>query len=258
MHPLLNIAITAARQAGDIILRFSEQTHRLQVHKKQDNDFVSEIDIKAEQEIIRTILKAYPKHSILAEESGKIDNDPEYQWIIDPLDGTKNYLQSYPFYCVSIAVMHKNSIEHAVIYDPLRHETFAASRGAGARMNNHRIRVSNKTKLADSVLSLQLPVRKAEYIEEHINWYKHAATEWSGIRCSGSAALDLAYVAAGKLDCAVLKYLQIWDIAAGSLIVQEAGGFVSDTDGSKNFIKSGNIIAGSPKIFKKIQEAINA
>lgn len=258
MQPLLNIAIAAARQAGDIILRFSEHTHRLKVHQKKENDFYSEVDIKAEQEIINTILKAYPKHSIISEEHGKIENDPEYTWIIDPLDGTKNYLQGFPFYCVSIAVLYKDKIEHAVVYDPIRHECFAASRGNGARMNNQRIRVSTKTKLAESMLSLQLPVRKAEYINEHTHWYTEAAKECGGIRCTGSAALDLAYVAAGRIDCCILKYLQIWDIAAGSLIIQEAGGFIADTDGSNNYLKSGNIIAATPKIFKKLQEKINA
>lgn len=257
MHPLLNIAISAARQAGNIILRFSEQTYRLKIHEKKPNDYCSEVDLKAEQEIINTILKAYPKHSIISEEYGQIDNEPEYQWIIDPLDGTRNYLHGFPYYCVSIAILHKNQIEHAVIYDPLRHECFSASKGRGARLNNNRIRISNKTKLSDCVISIQLPVRKNEYIQEHINWYQNAASELGGIRSTGAAALDLAYVAAGKIDGCVLKYLQPWDIAAGSLIVEEAGGFVSDTDGSKNFMKSGHIMAAPPKIFKKLQEIIN-
>ncbi len=256
MHPLLNIAISAARQAGSLILRFSEQIYRLKIHEKRENDFCSEVDLKAEQEIINTILRAYPKHSILSEERGKLTNDSEYQWIIDPLDGTSNYLHGFPHYSISIAVLHKNQVEHAVIYDPLRHECFSASRGSGARLNDHRIRVSNKTKLNNSLLSVQLPVRKPEYIQEYTNWYQNAALEIGGVRSTGSAALDLAYVAAGKLDGCILKYIQIWDLAAGSLIVEEAGGFVSDTDGSKNYLKSGNIIAASPKIFKKLQQTI--
>ena len=258
MQPLLNIAINAARLAGNIILRFSEQTHRLKIHQKKDNDFYSEVDIKAEQEIINTILKAYPKHNIISEEHGKIENESGYTWIVDPLDGTKNYLQGFPFYCVSIAVLYKNKIEHSVIYDPLRHECFAASRGNGAKMNSQRIRVSKKTKLTEAMLSLQLPVRKPEYISEHTNWYSQTAKECGGIRCTGSAALDLAYVAAGRIDGCILKYLQAWDIAAGSLIVQETGGLVADTDGSDNFLKSGNIIAATPKIFTKLQKTINA
>lgn len=258
MQPLLNIAINAARLAGNIVLRFSEQTHRLKIQQKKDNDFYSEVDIKAEQEIINTILKAYPQHSIISEEHGNIENKPEYTWIIDPLDGTRNYLQGFPFYCVSIAVLYKNIVEHAVIYDPLRHECFAASRGNGARMNSQRIRVSKKIRLAEAMLSLQLPVRNSQYISEHTNWYNQAAKECSGIRCTGSAGLDLAYVAAGRIDVCILKYLQIWDIAAGSLLVQEAGGFIADTDGSDNFLKSGNIIAATPKIFTKLQKTISA
>lgn len=257
MHPLLNIAISAARQAGSIVLRFSEQVYRVKIHEKSANDYCSEVDLKAEQEIINTILKAYPNHSILSEERGQINNEPEYQWIIDPLDGTRNYLHGFPYYCVSIAVLHKNQIEHAVIYDPIRHECFSASKGSGARLNNNRIRMSNKTKLSDCVVSIQLPVRKNEFIQEHVNWYQNAALEIGGIRSTGSAALDLAFVASGRLDACVLKYLQSWDLAAGSLIVEEAGGFISDIYGGKNYLKNGSIVAASPKIFKKLQETIN-
>lgn len=256
MHPLLNIAITAARQGGSVILRFSEQIYRLKIHEKKPNDFCSEVDIKSEQEIINTILKSYPKHNILSEERGQINNNSEYQWIIDPLDGTRNYLHGFPYYCVSIAVLHKNQVEHAVIYDPIRHECFSASRGRGAFLNNQRLRISNKTKLTDCVVSIQLPVQKNELIQEHINWYQKVALELGGVRSTGSAALDLACIAAGRLDGCILKYLQSWDIAAGSLIIEEAGGFVSDIDKTKNYLKSGNIIAAAPKIFKKLEETI--
>ncbi len=256
MHPLLNIAISAARQAGSIILRYSEQIYRLKIHEKSANDFCSEVDLKSEQEIINTILKAYPKHSILSEEYGSIDNEPDYQWIIDPLDGTGNYLHGFPYYCVSIAILHKNQVEHAVIYDPLRHECFSASRGRGALLNNNRIRISPKTKLSDCVISIQLPVRKSEFVQEHINWYQNAALEFGGIRSTGSAALDLAYVAAGRLDGCILKYLKSWDLAAGSLIIEEAGGFISDINDGKNYLNNGSIMAAAPKVFKKLQETI--
>lgn len=221
MEPLLNIAISAARQAGDIIIRYMDQVSHLKITAKHSNDYFSEVDIKAEQTIIQTIHKAYPAHGILAEESGFYEGDGETVWIIDPLDGTSNYLHGFPFFAVSIAVKIKGRIEHGVIYDPLRHECFAASRGRGARLNDKKIRVSKQTQLNDAVLGSGVPVRDSALAQKYWSVFQALYGRCAGIRRTGSAALDLAYVASGRLD-GLLKFgLSAWDIAAGALLVQK-------------------------------------
>lgn len=256
MQPLLNIAINAARQAGDIILRHSEQVHRIKIMPKGEGDFYSEIDVKAEQAIISAIHKAYPDHGIIAEESGSYQEDAETVWIIDPLDGTKNYLHGFPFYAVSIAVRIKNRIEHAVVYDPLRHECFSASRGRGARFNDHRMRVSKATQLSLAMLGSGFPVRHKALAERYLRTYQCFVGQCAGVRGTGSAALDLAYVATGRLDAFWAFSMQPWDIAAGALLVQEAGGLICDPQGGEQYLKQGDIIAGTPKIFKAVLQTV--
>lgn len=250
MQPLLNIAITAARLAGDIILRHIEQIDRLKITAKSDDEFFSEVDIKAEQAIINSIHKAYPDHGIIAEESGVYRDDAESVWIIDPLDGTTNYLHGFPFFSVSIAHRVKNRIEHAVIYDPLRHECFSASRGRGAQLNERRIRVSKKTQLSAALLGTGFPFRNPSMAKRYLPTFEALIGKCAGVRRTGSAALDLAYVASGRLDGFWELGLRPWDIAAGSLIVREAGGIISGLQGDEDYMKKGDVVAGNPKIFK--------
>lgn len=257
MEPLLNIAVNAARQAGEIIVRHIEQVDHLKITAKSSNDYFSEVDIKAEQIIINTIQKAYPNHSILAEESGSQDNDEEYVWIIDPLDGTSNYLHGFPFFAVSIALKIKNRIEHGVIYDPIRHECFAASRGRGARLNDRRIRVSKQTQLSSSLISTGFSGRDSILNQKYFPSFESLIGKCAGLRRTGSAALDLAYVACGRLDGFWEFGLKPWDIAAGTLLIREAGGLVSDMQGDDHFLKEGNVVAGPPKVFKALLQTIS-
>lgn len=256
MEPLLNIAINAARLAGDVIIRHMEQIDRLQISTKSQNDFFSEVDIKAEQTIIKTITKAYPDHGIIAEESGMQREDNEVVWLIDPLDGTNNYLHGFPFYCVSIAVRVKNRTEHAVVYDPLRHECFSATRGRGARLNDRRIRVSKQTQLMNALLATGFPIHNAVKSQQFIQAFESLFGKCAGIRRTGSAALDLAYVASGRLDGFWEFGLKPWDVAAGSLLIQEAGGLVSDPQGGEDFVRQGDVIAGTPKVFKSLIQTL--
>lgn len=257
MEPLLNIAVSAARQAGEIIVRYMEQIDRLKITEKSKHDFFSEVDIKAEQSIISAIQKAYPEHGILAEESGLMEGNGETVWIIDPLDGTSNYLHSFPFFCVSIAIQVKGRLEHGVIYDPLRHECFAASRGRGARINDRRIRVSKQTALAGSLLGTGVPFRDLSLAKRYFPTFEAMMGKCAGVRRTGSAALDLAYVASGRLDGFWEFGLRPWDIAAGALIIREAGGMVSDIQGGEDFLKSGDVVAGTPKVFKSLLQVIS-
>ena len=252
MQPLMNIAISAARHAGDLILRQSENLDRLKVTAKGKNDYVSEVDIKAEELIIHTIHKAYPEHGFIAEESGVYREDADHVWIIDPLDGTNNYLHGFPFYAVSIALRIKNRIEHAVIYDPLRHECFSASRGRGARLNDRRLRVSKKTQLSDALLSTSHLSNSSQLSERYLRSHEHVVGECLSLRRTGSVALNLAYVASGRLDGFWAYGLPLWDMAAGSLLIQEAGGLVGDPLGGENFLRSGDLVSGAPKIFKAL------
>lgn len=257
MEPLLNIAITAARQAGDIILRHANQLDRIKVSEKGKHDYFSEVDIKAEQAIIQSIKKVYPDHGFIAEESGIQDANAECVWIIDPLDGTSNYLHGFPCYAVSIAMLFKGKLEYGVIYDPLTHECFHAARGRGARLNDRRIRVSKRNQLEGAMLgsgpSIQNPMRAKDYGFSVDSLTKTCPS----IRRIGSAALELAYVACGRLDGFFEFGLKPWDIAAGCLIVKEAGGLVSHPDGGQDFVKSGSVVASTPKIFGALRGSLS-
>ncbi|MFV2060521.1 MAG: inositol-1-monophosphatase [Gammaproteobacteria bacterium] len=255
MHPLLNIAIRAARNAGEIITRSVDRIDKLTIEKKAANDFVSEVDRKAEAEIIEVIHKAYPEHGIIAEESG-IQKGNDFTWIIDPLDGTTNFLHGFPQFAVSIAVQNKDRLEHAVVYDPMRDELFTASRGDGAQLNNKRIRVSPQVKLNGALLGTGFPYSDMKYLEPYMGMLKSFIPATAGIRRAGSAALDLAYVAAGRIDGFWELDLNIWDIAAGALLIQEAGGLVGDLTGDNNYLKSGHIVCANPKLFKALLQEI--
>lgn len=257
MQPLLNIAINAARQAGDIIIRNFDQLDRIKVTAKSGDDFFTEVDIKAEQAIIHTILKAYPDHGIIAEESGIQNQDAETVWIIDPIDGTNNYLHSFPFFSVSIGIRIKNRMEFGVVYDPFRHECFSAMRGSGARLNDRRIRVSKQTQLNAALLSSGFPFRNANAAKRYMPTFETMIGKCAGLRRLGSAALELAYVACGRLDGCWLLGLSPWDIAAGVLLIQEAGGLIADLHGGEDYLKKGDIVAGNPKVFKALLQTLH-
>lgn len=259
MHPILNIAIQAARRAGNIILRYSNQLDRLDVESKGRNDFVTVVDRQAESEIIAAIQRAFPDHSILAEETGLTQNDASpYKWIIDPLDGTTNFLHGYPQFAVSIGVLNNNRLDQAVIFDPLRDELFTASRGEGAKLNDRRIRVSKTTKFENALVGTGFPFRSYEHLEIWIDCFRELLPKTCGVRRAGSAALDLAHVASGRLDGFWEMGLSPWDISAGCLLIQEAGGLVSDFAGKQDFLASGNIVAGNPKIFEEVYKTITS
>jgi myo-inositol-1(or 4)-monophosphatase len=257
MQPLLNIAIRAARSAGDFIVRKMNKLPDLQIETKSKNDFVTEVDRQAEERAIETLLKAYPNHSILAEESGEIKGTEDYRWIIDPLDGTTNFLHGFPHFAVSIACQLNGRLEHGVIYDPLKQELFTASRGDGATLNNRRIRVTNIKTTQGALLGTGFPFKNHKELDTFLKLFNEFFRSASDIRRAGSAALDLAYVAAGRLDGYWENGLQSWDIAAGALIVREAGGIVGDYKGDDNYLDNGQVIAGNPRIFgdmlRKIQ-----
>ena len=257
MHPLLNIAVRAARSAGDFISRYSERVDSLQITEKSRNDFVTEVDKGAEKTIIDTIRKAYPNHSILAEESGQHSGN-EYEWIIDPLDGTTNFLYGFPHYAVSIAVRHKGRISQGVVYNPISQELFTASRGEGAQLDGRRLRVTSRKGLEGALLGTGIPYRddQMHLMDDYLGMLKALIPGSAGIRRPGSAALDLAYVAAGRLDGFWEMDLNIWDIAAGVLLVEEAGGLVGDFKGGMDYLENGNIVAANPKVFKAMLQTI--
>ncbi|VAW87230.1 Inositol-1-monophosphatase [hydrothermal vent metagenome] len=255
MHPMLNTAITAARQAGNIIARSADRIETLTIKNKGQNDFVSEIDQQAEQAIIKVIRKAYPSHGFLAEESGNSAGD-DYVWIIDPLDGTTNFLHGFPQFAVSIALKYKNRLEQAVIYDPIRQELFTASRGVNAQLNGRRIRVTKAKSLANTLIGTGFPYSNMEHLSEYMDILKSIIPETVGVRRAGAASLDLAYVAAGRLDGFWEYGLKPWDLAAGTLLIQEAGGIVSDFDGGTDFFESGNVVAGNAKVLKSLLQTI--
>ncbi len=257
MHPMLNIAVKAARRAGNIIVRASDNLDALTVRHKSLNDLVSEVDRAAEDAIIDVLKTAYPDHAILAEESGAA-GDSEYCWIIDPLDGTTNFLHGFPVYAVSIAMTHKGVLTHAVVYDPMRNDLFTASRGGGAFLNDRRIRVSKRDKLIDCLIATGFPFRMFEHTDAYMGMMKDFMRKTAGIRRPGAAALDLANVAAGRMDGFWEIGLSPWDMAAGALLVQEAGGLVGNLQGNDGYLESGNIVAASPRIFPQMLEVIGA
>jgi len=258
MQPMLNIAVRAARSAGDHIVRKINKLPDLKVEKKGRNDFVSEVDRQAEEKIIETLLTSFPNHGILAEESGEIEGSEDYRWIIDPLDGTTNYLHGFPHFAVSIACQHNGRLEHGVIYDPINQELFTASRGDGATLNNKRIRVTRIASTQGALLGTGFPFKNHSQLNEFLQIFSEFFSTASDIRRTGSAALDLAYVAAGRLDGFWESGLEIWDIAAGALIVREAGGITTDYEGNEDYLKLGQVISGNPKIIgemlRKIQQ----
>ncbi|NBR29640.1 MAG: inositol monophosphatase [Betaproteobacteria bacterium] len=255
MHPMLNTAVKAARRAGSIINRAAQNIDILTVTQKAANDYVSEVDREAERAIIRVIQETYPSHSILAEESGASGNS-EYVWIIDPLDGTTNFLHGFPHYAVSIALSHKGVLSQAVIYDPVRNELFTASRGRGAFLNDHRMRVGKRTKLPGCLLGTGFPFKEFSVIDTYLAMFKDLAQKTSGIRRAGAATLDLAYVAAGRLDGFWEFGLAPWDMAAGCLLITEAGGLVGDFSGNNTYLESGNIIGANPKLFSQLIQSL--
>jgi len=258
MHPVLNIAIKAARRAGSVINRASFDIDKLTIERKAHNDFVSEVDRAAEQAIIQVLKEAYPQHSILAEESGLQDNNSEYQWIIDPLDGTTNFLHGFPQYCVSIALSVKGVVQHGVIFDPVRNDLFTASKGAGAFLNDRRIRVSKTLHLKDALLGTGFPYKEFSNFDRYIATFEELTQKSSGVRRSGAAALDLAYVAAGRFDGFWEMGLSPWDVAAGGLLVQEAGGLIADFKGEGDWLNSGTVVCGTPKVFAQVLSVIQA
>ena len=256
MHGILNIAVRAAREAAVIMIRNLNRIERLEVLQKRHNEFVSQVDRLAEEAIIGVIKEYYPEHSILAEESGK-SGDHEYEWIIDPLDGTTNYLHGFPVFSVSIAVMLKGQLEHGVVYDPLRQELFTASRGQGAQLDDRRIRVSKRTQMRQSLIATGFPYRgNDQLIDDYLGMLKEVIKQSTGVRRPGSAALDLCYVAAGRVDGFWEMDLKKWDIAAGALILKEAGGRISDYRGTDNYLNSGHVVAGNPKIYLALSELL--
>lgn len=255
MHALLNIAVRAARRAGEVIVRGLTRTEGLEVTSKSHNDFVSEIDRAAEREIIATVRRAYPHHAFLAEESGATGSD-DTVWIVDPLDGTTNFLHGFPVFAVSIACRQKGRLEHAVVYDPMRQELFTATRGAGAHLDNKRIRVSRQRTLDSALVATGFPYRaNLAYIDAYLAMLRVVMQGTAGIRRPGAAALDLAYVAAGRVDAFWEIGLNAWDTAAGTLLIQEAGGRIGTLVGGE-YRQGGNIVAGTPKVYTALLAAL--
>ena len=253
MHPMLNIAIKAARKAGNIINRATRDLDLIKVETKRRNDFVTEVDRAAESAIIDELRRAYPDHAILAEESGESKAARmEYCWIIDPLDGTTNFIHGVPQYCVSIGLRHKDVITQGVVYDPVKNELFTATRGAGAYLNDKRIRASKCDKLADGLIGTGFPFRAGQDLDRYMAMFKAVTLATVGVRRPGAAALDLAYVAAGRYDGFWEMGLAPWDIAAGSLLVQEAGGLIGDMQGENRYLDTGEVVAGNSKVFAQL------
>lgn len=252
MHPMLNIAVRAARVAGNIIARGFENRDELDTQLKGDNDFVTKIDKEAEQAIISKIKQSYPDHAFYGEEFGKQGDDETFTWVIDPLDGTTNFIKGIPHFCVSIALLHKGRLDQAVVFDPIRGELFTASKGAGAQLNGYRIRASKARDLNQTVLATAFPFKQKDLMPEFNAQFTKIFAEAGDIRRSGSAALDMAYVAAGRYDGYWEKGIQPWDIAAGELLVREAGGLVTDCKGNNDPLYSGEIVAGSPRVVQQL------
>lgn len=257
MHPMLNIAVRAARNAGNVIAKAYEQLEKVEVQQKGSNDFVTNVDKEAELAIINTIRKSYPEHSIVAEESGELaGSDNDYQWIIDPLDGTTNFVRGVPHFAVSIALRVKGKTEQAVVYDPINNELFSATRGAGAQLNGYRIRSTQPKELKGTLLATGFPFKQKHHSEAYFNIFADLFTDVADMRRAGSAALDLAYVAAGRFDGFWELGLKPWDFAAGELIAKEAGAIVTDFAGNHDYLKSGNLVVGGPKVVKQLLSKI--
>lgn len=256
MHPTLTTAVKAARRAGQIITRASQDVDLLKVSSKRQNDFVTEVDRAAEDAIVGILREAYPDHAILAEESGESGPESEYRWIIDPLDGTTNFIHGMPQYAVSIALEHRGQMQSAVVFDPVRNEMFTASRGRGAFLNDRRIRVSRRAKLGEALLGTGFPYRVWDHVDAYLGMFKSLMEKTSGLRRPGAAALDLAYVACGRFDGFFEIGLSPWDIAGGSLLVSEAGGLVGNLQGEAGYMESGNLVAATPRIYPAILQAI--
>jgi myo-inositol-1(or 4)-monophosphatase len=255
MHPMLNIAVKAARRAGTIINRATQNLDLLTVQRKGEHDYVSEVDKMAEQAIVETLLEAYPDHAILAEEGGA-QGDSEYVWIIDPLDGTTNFLHGFPQFAVSIGLQHKGVLSQAVIFDPTRNELYTATRGSGAFLNDRRLRVSKQIRLEDALIGTGFPYSDFSFMEAYMKMFMELMPKTAGLRRPGAASLDLAYVAAGRYDGFWEAGLKRWDMAAGVLLIQESGGLVTDFDGGENYMATGNVIGGNPKIFSQLLQVI--
>ncbi|ACT14057.1 MULTISPECIES: inositol-1-monophosphatase [Pectobacterium] len=253
MHPMLNIAIRAARKAGNLIAKNYETPDAVEASQKGSNDFVTNVDRDAERLIIEVIRKSYPQHTIIGEECGELaGEDPAVQWVIDPLDGTTNFIKRLPHFAVSIAVRIKGRTEVAVVYDPMRNELFTATRGQGAQLNGYRLRSSIARDLEGTVLATGFPFKLKQHSKTYINAIGALFTHCADFRRTGSAALDLAYVAAGRVDGFFEIGLKPWDFAGGELLVREAGGIVTDFVGGHNYIASGNLVAGNPRVVKAI------
>ena len=255
MHPLVNIAVTAARAAGNFIMRHYDRADQLAVERKARNDFVTQVDRGAEAEIIRTIRKAYPQHAILAEESGELPGS-EVTWIIDPLDGTTNFLHRIPHFAVSIGVQVKGRLEHGVIYAPCTQDLYTASRGDGALLNNRKLRVSACKELDSALIGTGVPLRE-EYLERYLPALRNIAATTAGVRRAGAASLDLAYVAAGRLEGFWEFNLKPWDMAAGIVLVQEAGGTVREIDNAGDVLRTGHILASTSKLIDELHPLVS-
>lgn len=253
-HPMLNVAVKAARAAGAIINRAALDVEAVRISQKQVNDFVTEVDHASEQAVIETLLTAYPQHGIWAEESGREHGkrDSDHIWIIDPLDGTTNFIHGFPVYCVSIALMVKGRVEQAVIYDPTRNDLFTSTRGRGAFLNDRRIRVSKRTQMKECLISTGFPFRPGDNFGNYLRMMSDVMQKTAGLRRPGAAALDLAYVAAGFTDGFFETGLSPWDVAAGSLLVTEAGGLIGNFTGEADFLEQKECVAGNPRIYGQL------
>ncbi len=257
MHPMLNTAVKAARRAASIINRATFDLEQVAITAKRQNDFVTEVDKAAEQAIIDVLLTAYPSHAVLAEESGASSNlkeEGDFVWIIDPLDGTTNFIHGFPQYAISIALQQKGVVTQAVIYDPVHNDLFTATKGSGAFLNNKRLRVSKTDRLSQALIGTGFMWKGDDpsRLENFLKMFEVMTKNCHGLRRPGAATLDLAYVAAGRYDGFFEKNLNIWDIAAGALMVTEAGGLVGDFSGEPNYLEQGNIIAGNPRVFAQM------
>ena len=254
---MLNTAVKAARKAAAIITRASYDVDKLTIRSKRKNDFVSEVDHAAEEAIIGVLRDAYPDHGFLAEESGETEHTREFVWVIDPLDGTTNFLHGVPQYCISIALMQKGVAQQAVVFDPNRNVLFTATKGVGAYLNDRRIRVTRTDKVEEALVGTGFPFREFANVDEYLRMLKNVMGGTAGLRRPGAAALDLAWVASGRFDAFFEMGLSPWDMAAGALLVREAGGLVADFGGNDKYLESGRIVAANGKIFAAFLKLLN-